>query len=55
MKEVTASLQNQISQLNSERDELLIKIETGDGASNTAIQQLKQQNVSYCKVLLLSL
>ena len=41
-----ASLQTQISQLNNEREELLGKIEAGDGAANTAIQQLKLQNVS---------
>ena len=40
------SLQTQISQLNTEREELLGKIEAGDGAANTAIQQLKLQNVS---------
>ena len=40
-----ASLQTQISQLNNEREELLGKIEAGDGAANTAIQQLKLQNV----------
>ena len=40
------SLQTQISQLNTEREELLGQIEAGDGAANTAIQQLKLQNVS---------
>ena len=38
-------MQTQISQLNNEREELLGKIEAGDGAANTAIQQLKLQNV----------
>ena len=38
-------MQTQISQLNTEREELLGKIEAGDGAANTAIQQLKLQNV----------
>ena len=39
------SLETQLSQLNTEREELLGKIEVGDGAANTAIQQLKLQNV----------
>ena len=40
------SLETQLSQLNTEREELIGKIEAGDGAANTAIQQLKLQNVS---------
>ena len=35
-----------MARLNTEREELLGKIEVGDGAANTAIQQLKLQNVS---------
>ena len=41
------SLQTQISQLNTEREELLGQIEAGDGAANTAIQQMKLQNVRF--------
>ena len=45
-KERINVLQTQIARLNTEREELLGKIEAGDGAANTAIQQLKLQNVS---------
>ena len=46
VKGQVTSLQTHISQLNTEREELLGKVEAGDGAANTAIQQLKLQNVS---------
>ena len=45
VKGQVTSLQTHISQLNTEREELLGKVEAGDGAANTAIQQLKLQNV----------
>ena len=45
LKGSLSKLQGQITQLNAERDELLGKIEAGDGAANTAIQQMKLQNV----------
>ena len=40
-----SGLKQEIDRLDSERETLLSKIEAGDGV-NTALQQLKQQNVS---------
>ena len=51
VKGQVTSLQTQISQLNTEREELLGKIEAGDGAANTAMQQLKLQNVRMLDVI----
>ena len=51
VKGQVTSLQTQISKLNTEREELLGKIEAGDRAANTAIQQLKLQNVRMLDVI----
>ena len=51
LKESSVALEEKISQMTNEKEDLLVKIEAGDGA-NTALTQLKQENVS---VLLLSL
>ena len=45
MKEASNALEEKISQMTSEKENLLVKIEAGDGA-NTALTQLKQENVS---------
>ena len=45
LKEASVALEDKISQMTSEKQELLVKIEAGDGAS-TALTQLKQENVS---------
>ena len=43
-KKEIGTLKQEIDRLDSEREILLSKIEAGDGV-NTALQQLKQQNV----------
>ncbi len=40
-----SSLEKQVAQMTAEKDDLLVKIEAGEGA-NTALTQLKQENVS---------
>ncbi len=45
-KKEIGTLKQEIERLDSEREILLSKIEAGDGV-NTALQQLKQQNVSF--------
>ena len=44
LKKELSNLRQEIDRLDSERSVLLSKIEEGDGV-NTALQQLKQQNV----------
>ena len=45
LKKELSGLKLEIDRLDTERSTLLSKIEEGDGV-NTALQQLKQQNVS---------
>ena len=43
LADTISSLEKQVAQMTSEKDDLLVKIEAGEGAS-TALTQLKQEN-----------
>ena len=43
LADTISSLEKQVAQMTSEKDDLLVKIEAGEGA-NTALTQLKQEN-----------
>ena len=43
LADTISSLEKQVAQMTSEKDDLLVKIEAGEGA-NTALTQLKQVN-----------
>ncbi len=46
LKSTISDKKEEISKLNVEREDLMVKIEAGEGA-NTALTQLKQQNVTF--------
>lgn len=46
LQETINSLEGRLSQMSEEKQDLLVKIEAGEGA-NTALSQLKQENVRH--------